>query len=69
PRGGMHKNLVSHLMEIEAKKFIYVSCNPTTQARDCELMSEKYEVKKVLPVDMFPHTFHVESVLLMELKK
>ncbi|MDA3844142.1 MAG: 23S rRNA (uracil(1939)-C(5))-methyltransferase RlmD, partial [Candidatus Kapabacteria bacterium] len=62
PRGGMHKNLVSHLMEIEAEKFIYVSCNPTTQARDCELMSEKYEVKKVLPVDMFPHTFHVESV-------
>jgi 23S rRNA (uracil1939-C5)-methyltransferase len=65
PRSGMHQNLVQHLLKIEAPRIVYVSCNPTTQARDCELLSEKYKVLKVQAVDMFPHTYHVESVALL----
>jgi 23S rRNA (uracil1939-C5)-methyltransferase len=48
---------------------VYVSCNPATQARDIQLMAEKYELKKVQPVDMFPHTHHVENVALLEIKQ
>jgi len=62
PRAGMHKNLVPAILEAEPQRIIYVSCNPATQARDCELLSDKYYVEKVNPVDMFPHTFHVESI-------
>ncbi len=50
------------------KKIVYVSCNPATQVRDINLLSEFYEVKKVQPVDMFPHTHHVENVVLLEIK-
>ncbi len=62
PRAGMHKNLIPALLSALPQRIIYVSCNPATQARDFELLSEKYFVEKVNPVDMFPHTFHVESV-------
>ncbi len=69
PRAGMHPDVVKRLMEIEAEKIVYVSCNVATQARDLLVLKEKYEVTKIQPVDMFPHTQHVENVLLLQLKK
>ncbi|MGI4751737.1 MAG: 23S rRNA (uracil(1939)-C(5))-methyltransferase RlmD [Janthinobacterium lividum] len=69
PRAGMHPDVVNRLMEIEAEKIVYVSCNVATQARDLLILKEKYEVTKIQPVDMFPHTQHVENVLLLQLKK
>lgn len=68
PRAGMHQNVIDRLLEMEAKKIVYVSCNPATQARDITLLSSKYKVTQVQPVDMFPHTHHVENVALLELK-
>lgn len=65
PRAGMHKDVIDVLLRSEADKIVYVSCNPSTQARDLELLDEKYEVKRVQPVDMFPHTHHVENVVLL----
>lgn len=69
PRAGMHEKLVNKLLEMEAPKIVYVSCNTATQARDLLLLSEKYVVEKVQPVDMFPHTHHIECVALLTLKK
>ena len=69
PRVGMHEKVVKMLLQLEAPKLIYVSCNPATQARDLALLNEKYEVIKVRPVDMFPHTHHVENVALLHLRK
>ncbi|MFT7033650.1 MAG: 23S rRNA (uracil1939-C5)-methyltransferase [Cyclobacteriaceae bacterium] len=69
PRAGMHENVVNMLMKLEPSKIVYVSCNPATQARDIELMSSKYSVEKIAPVDMFPHTHHVENVALLVRKK
>jgi 23S rRNA (uracil1939-C5)-methyltransferase len=69
PRVGMHPKVVDLLNRIEAKRIVYVSCNPATQARDVEILMEKYEVKAIQPVDMFPQTHHVENVILLELKK
>ena len=63
PRAGMHEKLVRKINEIEAPLVVYVSCNPATQARDLNLLSEKYRVTKVQPVDMFPHTHHIENVV------
>lgn len=68
PRAGMHASVIEKLLEMEAKKIVYVSCNPATQARDITLLSSKYKVTQVQPVDMFPHTHHVENVVLLELK-
>jgi len=68
PRAGMHTDVVERLMEIEASKIVYVSCNPSTQARDLVVLNEKYDVVKIQPVDMFPHTQHVENVVLLKLK-
>ena len=62
PRAGMHEDVVRKMLDIAPEKIIYVSCNPATQARDLVLLQEKYSVEKVQPVDMFPHTAHVESV-------
>ena len=67
PRAGMHPDVVARLLEIEAEKIVYVSCNPATQARDLASLKEKYEVIKIQPVDMFPHTQHVENVVLLGL--
>lgn len=67
PRAGMHPKAVGWLLELAAPRIVYVSCNPATQARDLQLLSEKYRVLKVRPVDMFPHTHHIESVALLEL--
>ena len=66
PRDGMHKDVVAQLLKIAASKIVYVSCNSATQARDLALMDEMYKVTKVQAVDMFPQTFHVESVVLLE---
>jgi len=68
PRAGMHDKLVSKLLEIAAPKIVYVSCNTATQARDIALLGEKYMVEKIQPVDMFPHTHHIECVVLLKLK-
>jgi len=68
PRAGMHEKLVIKLLEIAAPKIVYVSCNTATQARDLALLGEKYSVEKIQPVDMFPHTHHIECVVLLKLK-
>jgi 23S rRNA (uracil1939-C5)-methyltransferase len=68
PRAGMHEKLIIKLLEMEAPKIVYVSCNTATQARDIALLSEKYVAVKMQPVDMFPHTHHIESVVLLSLK-
>ncbi len=68
PRAGLHKNLIETLLDIAPRKMVYVSCNPATQARDCGLLSEKYQISKILPVDMFPHTYHIESIALLNKK-
>lgn len=67
PRAGMHADVVSRLLEMEAGKIVYVSCNAATQARDLALLKEKYDVIRIKPVDMFPHTQHVENVVLLKL--
>lgn len=69
PRAGMHQDVVNRLLEIEAEKIVYVSCNAATQARDIALLIGKYNVERIKPVDMFPHTQHVENVVLLKLKK
>ena len=68
PRAGMHEDVISVMLNLEAERIVYVSCNPSTQARDIQLLDEKYKVEKVQPVDMFPHTHHVENVVLLKLK-
>lgn len=68
PRAGMHPDVVKTLLQLESPKLVYVSCNPSTQARDLNLLNEKYEVRKIQAVDMFPHTHHIENVALLELK-
>lgn len=69
PRAGMAEKVVEQLLKIRAPKMVYVSCNPATQARDLQLLSVAYDIKAVLPVDMFPHTQHVENITLLELRK
>ena len=66
PRAGMHKDVVKQVLEIGPARIVYVSCNPATLARDLEMMKEAYRVVEVQPVDMFPHTFHIESVAKIE---
>jgi 23S rRNA (uracil1939-C5)-methyltransferase len=68
PRAGMHPDVVKTILRAEPDRIVYVSCNPATQARDLELLSEKYEVTAVQPVDMFPHTHHVENVVRLDKK-
>ncbi|MBQ1973377.1 MAG: 23S rRNA (uracil(1939)-C(5))-methyltransferase RlmD, partial [Paraprevotella sp.] len=66
PRAGMHKDVVDTILFASPKRIVYVSCNPATQARDLALLDEVYKVIAVQPVDMFPHTQHVENVVLLE---
>ncbi|MGM9699644.1 MAG: 23S rRNA (uracil(1939)-C(5))-methyltransferase RlmD [Prevotella sp.] len=66
PRAGMHSDVVKVIMNAEPKRIVYVSCNPSTQARDLQMLDTDYKVVKVQPVDMFPHTPHVENVVLLE---
>ena len=66
PRAGMHQDVIDTILFAEPKRIVYVSCNPATQARDLHLLDVKYRVAKVQPVDMFPHTQHVENVVMLE---
>ncbi|MBL7743737.1 MAG: 23S rRNA (uracil(1939)-C(5))-methyltransferase RlmD [Chitinophagaceae bacterium] len=68
PRAGMHEKLVRKILDIGAPVVVYVSCNPATQARDLNLLGEKYTVTQIQPVDMFPHTHHIENVVQLKLK-
>jgi 23S rRNA (uracil1939-C5)-methyltransferase len=69
PRAGMHEDVVHAIIKASPEKIIYVSCNPSTQARDLQLMSSDYRIVKIQAVDMFPHTSHVENVALLVKKK
>lgn len=68
PRAGMHPNVINMLLKLEVPRIVYVSCNPATQARDLTMLNDKYKVVAVQPVDMFPHTQHVENVVKLELR-
>ncbi len=69
PRAGMHEKLIHQILYMGAPTVVYVSCNPATQARDVQLLGEKYDVTAVRPVDMFPHTHHIENVVQLKLKR
>ncbi|MFO7788949.1 MAG: 23S rRNA (uracil(1939)-C(5))-methyltransferase RlmD [Bacteroidales bacterium] len=69
PRAGIHKNVIKVILQVSPEKIIYVSCNPATQARDLSLMKDNYDIGQVQPVDMFPHTQHVENIVMLEKKK
>jgi len=68
PRAGMHKNVVEAIKFAAPQRIVYVSCNPATQARDVQMLSDMYDLVITQPVDMFPHTYHVENVALLERK-
>ena len=65
PRNGMHEDVVNRLAESNAKKIVYVSCNPATQARDLQILNNNYRIDRLRTVGMFPHTTHVENVALL----
>jgi 23S rRNA (uracil1939-C5)-methyltransferase len=69
PRIGIHKDILKAIMGMGVNKIIYVSCNPATMARDMGILAEKYEIREIQPVDMFPHTYHIESVAKLVRKK
>lgn len=69
PRAGMHPDVVNAIQELQAERVVYVSCNPATQARDLQVLDNAYEVTYVQPVDMFPHTHHVENIVLLTQRK
>lgn len=69
PRAGIHPSVAEVLLQAQAPRMVYVSCNPATQARDLALLQEKYEITRVRPVDMFPHTHHVENVVALKLRE
>ena len=66
PRAGMHPDVVQTIIRTAPRRIVYVSCNPATQARDLALLDQYYKVEAVQPVDMFPHTPHVENVVLLD---
>ncbi|HFQ5734911.1 TPA: 23S rRNA (uracil(1939)-C(5))-methyltransferase RlmD, partial [Listeria monocytogenes] len=68
PRSGCDQGLIKSLLDVEAKQLVYVSCNPSTLARDLALLAKKYRIRYMQPVDMFPQTAHVETVVLLQLK-
>ncbi|MCF8265111.1 MAG: methyltransferase, partial [Melioribacteraceae bacterium] len=66
PRSGMHQNTIQDIINLNPPKIVYVSCNPATQARDIRLLNDSgYKIEKIRPVDMFPHTYHIENVVLL----
>ena len=68
PRAGMHEKVVRYINEILPQRIVYVSCNPTTLARDLAILKDRYHIEKVQPVDMFPHTYHIETVVKLSRK-
>lgn len=68
PRAGLHKTALELVLQTKAKKIVYVSCNPATQARDLSLMIKDYTIEALQPVDMFPHTYHIENVVQLKSK-
>ena len=68
PRKGCDEKFLTSIMKLAPKKIVYISCNPSTLARDLYTLKEKYDIKEIQPVDMFPHTYHVETVALLTLK-
>jgi 23S rRNA (uracil1939-C5)-methyltransferase len=69
PRAGMHKNVVAQVLSMAPEKIVYVSCNPSTLARDLAILADTYRVDRVQPVDLFPHTYHIESVARLTRKR
>ena len=67
PRAGMHPDVVQVILNAAPQRIVYVSCNPATQARDLAMLDVKYRVREIQPVDMFPHTHHVENVVCLDL--
>jgi 23S rRNA (uracil1939-C5)-methyltransferase len=65
----MHPDVVAQVLRLQAPKIVYVSCNPATLARDLALMKAQYEILEVQPVDMFPHTYHIEAIAKLVLRK
>ncbi len=68
PRTGMHPKVVEEILGIGPEKIVYVSCNPATQARDVKALAARYELLQLQPVDMFPHTYHIENVARLVLR-
>jgi 23S rRNA (uracil1939-C5)-methyltransferase len=68
PRSGMHPDVVEQLANLNLEKFVYVSCNPSTMARDLKILKDVYDVESVQPVDMFPQTYHIEAVAKLKRK-
>ncbi len=69
PRAGMHKDVLTQAMALSAKRLVYISCNPSTMARDLGQLAENYEIVEIQPVDMFPHTYHIETVARLRLRE
>ncbi len=65
PRAGMHPDVVKQILSLEPKRIVYVSCNPVTQARDLQVLTQEYKIDQLQPIDMFPHTYHIENVALL----
>jgi 23S rRNA (uracil1939-C5)-methyltransferase len=65
PRAGMHKDVIASILKTSARRIVYVSCNPATQARDIELLQNGYRLAKSQAVDMFPHTHHIENIVVL----
>ena len=68
PRKGLDNNTIENIMKLNVERVVYISCNPATMVRDLKMMEEKYEIKEVQPVDMFPFTSHVETITVLTLK-
>ena len=68
PREGIHKKVIEQILKIKPNRIVYVSCNSATQARDINILSDIYKIKKIQPVDMFPQTHHVENIVSLEIK-
>lgn len=68
PRRGLDINTVNNLLKIKPKKIVYISCNPATLVRDLKVLEEEYDIKKITPVDLFPFTSHIETIVYMKLK-
>jgi 23S rRNA (uracil1939-C5)-methyltransferase len=66
PRAGMHPDVVRQVLKMEPQRIVYVSCNPATMARDIGLIKDRYRIVEVQPVDMFPHTYHIEAVARLQ---